>query len=510
MANKQDEFRASALGLHLSKEFELLTLQELRLAQKVLKECLLVNDKKEYMNANVTAFETAVERLEIAEHHLLVLVLIREWYVAQIVSHTVVSPMNLFIIPISSMTMETLGFRLCRIYAACLVWCGYVSEGMHWYYELYWHRRAEIHSDYDFELKRVGKNYGRCIEMMFQHFKQMPRPPLEQGVTLPLNRLDEHADPLFPPGSERDLVVTMTTKKRLDLFTLTMDSLCCVLSDQEWRRIGAWFVVDDGSAEEDLWQMLSMYPFITIITKNGSQISSGHPQSMNLVRSIALDSEKGSDPNWQKSDFFVVRRHSVFQGCNPWHTAKMWKYIFHCEDDHWFVCTNRTRKLNAIHPQFLNSAIRVLESNDAYGQLAFNRNYAEEALDFDFAGGLVVDEQGNVPRHIVHEHYAQESREYLDFCERNKGKPLHAYWPHYTLRPSVMKLSVWKKVGVYDISLPPGPAFEFDYARRFASHNFKTVFFDGMLHLHIGETTRQKKNKSSIDNGKGAKSAYNL
>jgi len=121
---------------------------------------------------------------------------------------------------------------------------------------------------------------------------------------------------------------TITTCKRLKLFKRTMNSFinCCKDIDQ----IGRWICVDDNSSQSDKNSMKKLYPFIEFIWKTPDQ--RGHAKSMNIIR------ETVDTP-----------------------------FVLHMEDDWQFYV-----KQNYIIP-----SIQLLNKESKYGQVIFNRNYAE-------------------------------------------------------------------------------------------------------------------------------------
>jgi hypothetical protein len=134
----------------------------------------------------------------------------------------------------------------------------------------------------------------------------------------------------------------------------------------------------------------------------------------------------------------------------------------------------------------------VLKSEPTCGQALVNRNYAERLHDdtVRIVGGIHRMTRHEV-KYVVHEHFDREKQreEYDTFISRLlPTQASHAYWPHYSLRPGLMRASVWKQLGKYDES---HRHFEMEYAHRYRDAGFKTAFLDGIFSLHIGKLTSE-------------------
>ena len=79
-----------------------------------------------------------------------------------------------------------------------------------------------------------------------------------------------------------NIILTMTSCKRLNLFKQTVNSILHTWNDIQ--LVDKWIVVDDNSSSEDRSEMINTYPFIEYIMKNESE--KGHLQSMNKIYDI--------------------------------------------------------------------------------------------------------------------------------------------------------------------------------------------------------------------------------
>ena len=153
-------------------------------------------------------------------------------------------------------------------------------------------------------------------------------------------------------------------------------------------------------------------------------------------------------------------------------------WLLHLEDD-WHFFARR---------EYIRPALEILELNSEIGQVLFNRNYAETLADRVIPGGFLRRTQGRNTRYLLHQHLDPSSDAHHHF-QTSHGRSNNAYWPHFSLRPGVWRTSVLARVGRFDES---ASHFELDYAKRYFSAGFCTVFFDGIHALHIGRFTSER------------------
>lgn len=244
---------------------------------------------------------------------------------------------------------------------------------------------------------------------------------------------------------------SVTTCKRFDLFEKTINSFinCC----QDILQIDRWLCVDDNSSVEDRAKMKKLYPFFDFIWKTPEQ--KGHPESMNIII------EEVKTP-----------------------------FLLHMEDDWQFF-----EEKNYVKP-----ALEILKENERLGQVCFNRNYAEVLNDRNIPGGVLKFSQQNNYRYLIHEHYKPDSKEYEHFNRRHNNAPSSCYWPHYSLRPSVLRTQIFKDIGKYNENTSH---FEMEYSNRYVEKGYMTAFYDGICSLHIGRLTSERGDQSK-------KNAYEL
>jgi len=194
----------------------------------------------------------------------------------------------------------------------------------------------------------------------------------------------------------------------------------------DYDMIDYWFCVDDNSSEKDRSEMKEKYPFFDFCYNEGN----GHKYSMNII--------------WDKLN-----------------TLKP-KYWIHLEDD--FVFFDKR--------SYVKDAIKGLEYLDVQ-QILFNRCYAETIEDYNISGYIDKGE------YCLHE-YSNVKENYLN----NK------YWPHYSLRPSLILTESILALGNYDSE---NNFFEIDYAKRWFEKGYKSGYFNKITSKHIGKLTKDNK-----------------
>jgi GR25 family glycosyltransferase involved in LPS biosynthesis len=249
-----------------------------------------------------------------------------------------------------------------------------------------------------------------------------------------------------------DVTLTITACRRPALFERTVNSFfrCCT----DLERIGRFVCVDNGSAEVDRARMRELYPFFEFVLTDPE--AERHPDSMNRILELV------ESPHW-----------------------------LHLEDDWQFFWRG----------PYVERALAVLADDEAIAQVAFNRNYGETLADRGIAGGEVRRTSREGARYRVHTHLDPSTpawEEYLDSLPA--GVMTAAYWPHFTLRPSMMRTEAIAEVGRFE---PGAGHFELEFAGRYAEAGLETAFFDEINCLHIGRLT-------SEDAGGPAPSAYEL
>ncbi|MDD4930595.1 MAG: glycosyltransferase family 25 protein [Candidatus Colwellbacteria bacterium] len=243
------------------------------------------------------------------------------------------------------------------------------------------------------------------------------------------------------------ITVTMTMCKRYDLFRKTVSSFinCC----EDIDLIDEWIVVDDNSSSADRNRALIEFPFIKFIWKG--ETDKGHPRSMNIISK-------------------TIRT----------------PYLFHIEDDWIFYRKER----------YLSICLDIIESNPSYGQCLLNRSYGERDKCHDIACPFPMKFSKEKHRYYEHAYFTGSE---MDKFNATGPKKHCAYWPHYSLRVGLTKKEVFDKIGSFNETTGH---FEMEYAHRYVSGGYRTVFMDNIYCYHSGRCT--------FERDSGLKNAYEL
>lgn len=284
---------------------------------------------------------------------------------------------------------------------------------------------------------RIEKNRSYCIEKLKKQYIKYPSSEIE---ILKKTCSDKKA--------LGKITFTMTTCKRKSLFQQTLNSFiqCCTDID----LIKKWIIIDDNSSSEDRLWMQEKYPFIQFHFKSLSE--KGHVKSMNLIIN------KINTPFW-----------------------------FHLEDD-WLFFEKKP---------YLSSCLEIMEEDVNIKQVMINRNYMEtpEERSLKILGGKLQKTTNNSP-YYLHQYIPINSPEYHNFLKKNPNTLSNINWPHYSLRPSLIKIDAIHKIGNYKLN---ANHFELEYALRFQFEKYQTAFLYSIFCIHIGKLSRNW-NKSSVLN----------
>jgi GR25 family glycosyltransferase involved in LPS biosynthesis/GT2 family glycosyltransferase len=279
------------------------------------------------------------------------------------------------------------------------------------------------------ERERVTRNRELAIDRLADSFLDYPAATVAD-LSAPRHR----------SGGSGLVTLTITTCKRRDLFEHTVNSFlhCC----QDLEMISRWICIDDGSSAADRARMRDLYPFFEFIWKPPED--RGHPTSMNRLVEL-VDS-----PYW-----------------------------LHLEDDWQFVVPGR----------YVTNGLAILDDDPNIGQVLFNANYGETLDDRGRPGGFVQATELGL-RYRVHQHLDPTGDEYQRFFDAlPPGSVANVYWPHFSLRPSLLRTAAVRKLGRFD-----GRAdhFELEFASRYSDAGFVSAFFDSIHCLHLGPLTSDR------------------
>jgi GR25 family glycosyltransferase involved in LPS biosynthesis len=190
--------------------------------------------------------------------------------------------------------------------------------------------------------------------------------------------------------------------------------------------------------------MKANYPFFKFIWKTSNE--KGHAQSMNKIL------EQVQTP-----------------------------YLFHMEDDwKYFSVSN-----------YIGKCLEVLESDKGLGQCLINKNYAETTDDINVIGGIFKTTKFGL------RYYEHDFIEDTNLFRQKYGAGVSSgYWPHYSLRPGLNRISTLRRVGTYN---PEVAHFEMDFSYRYAEKGYKTAFLEAISCIHIGRLTKDRHDTSKAN-----------
>jgi len=304
-----------------------------------------------------------------------------------------------------------------------------------------------------FYLNRYRESFDVCVQLLDN--RRVPDSDRERILRngtfcIPFIQDETVAYPAFtvqklqkraPSAIARETVtLTITSCKRLELFEKTVNSFlnCC----EDLDRIGRWICIDDGSNAADRKRMTKLYPFFEFVWKAPGD--KGHAASMNMI----LDLVK-----------------------TPW--------LLHLEDDWHFI----------VRGSYVTRSIAILRDDPQLGQVLFNRNYAENGDGWNIVGGPVRFTKQESIRYRLHEHLRPGTADYTQHLHSlPSGSLTTAYWPHYSLRPSVISMAALKAIGKYNST---AEHFELEFAERYRDRGLLSAFFDSINCLHLGKLTSE-------------------
>ena len=240
------------------------------------------------------------------------------------------------------------------------------------------------------------------------------------------------------------VVLTMTSCKRFDLLSRTINSMLVNITDLK-QFVREWIIVDDNSSQSDRDMMKRLYPFITFVFKTPEQ--KGHPQSMNMIRDMLLSSNA--------------------------------PYNLHIEDDWEFWYPDA----------FIGKCIHVLNEDKQYGQTLFNFEYTEDERTAQQIWNRDMNYlkfEGASLRYFVHEFFEGER---LKIEQNHLGGGSSMYWPHFSFRPGITRNEVYKRLGAYHLT---HQHFEMEYAQRYVQAGYKTAMLDCCYSTHTGRRTYER------------------
>ena len=259
-------------------------------------------------------------------------------------------------------------------------------------------------SELDSLLEKYTEHHANLTKIWHIFYDYLTCQHTNPIFSIPINIISELTEEIKNNIHAKNVIITMTTCKRMDLTYRTINSLLHCITDLK-THVGKFLIVDDNSDEDDLKQLVKVYPFLTIINKDSSE--KGHPKSMNII----------------------LKNLTGF------------KYQFHIEDDWEFFYKK----------EYITECISILERNPLYGQCLINRDYGEDQITINNIGGSLskefLKEDGTLCKYYEHQYFTgNQLKHEMSKC----GVSNNLYWPHFSFRVGVTKVSIYDKIKTFN------------------------------------------------------------
>jgi glycosyltransferase involved in cell wall biosynthesis len=259
-----------------------------------------------------------------------------------------------------------------------------------------------------------------------------------ERVRFPAAIVDDLASATAPSAAEPQVTLTMTTGRRRWLFEQAMNSFLHCCTDRE--LVDRWIVLDDGSSDDDLEAMRTRYPFVEVVS--ASPAGRGDAARMNQLVELV------DTPYW-----------------------------LHLDDGWLFLLPDR----------YVSSALDVFAIESAVSQVLFNRNYADTLDDAGILGGE-PRRTFDGTRYRMHKFSPPGSPEYEAMVSHlPPGGRSNLHWPHFAIRPSVIRTATMKSLDPFDDG---DPSFEATFSRLYSAAGHRSAFLDRINAVHLGPVER--------------------
>lgn len=262
------------------------------------------------------------------------------------------------------------------------------------------------------------------------------------------------------------IILTMTTCKRFDLFSKTVSSMLRFWTDL--HLIDAFYVIDDGSSEDERQMMKTMFPFFNYVYK--SQEKKGHIESMIMIWDLLNELRPTYWIHLEDDFLFFKKENYVTRSMN--YLQKHNISFAHSEANN--IVKENVGQILA-NPKYKSTEGNDVSVGSTISQILFNPTSNEVFEDYIQHTGKKIDEG------LLLHTYSNEKREYIN-CD---------YWPNYSFRPSMTLVDTILKIGSFE-QVKGKPHFEMRYAELYTKAGYKTAYFEEMTSLHIGKLTNEK------------------
>ena len=251
-----------------------------------------------------------------------------------------------------------------------------------------------------------------------------------------------------------NVALAITIGETFETFEKTINSFinCC----SDLNKIDYWFSTDELTSMNDQPKIKKTYPFLNLLNH----------KSRNKTISCTN----------------AIRNEAISKGAN---------FLIYIESGNFFV-----QKKN-----YVSESLKIFSEDNNYGQVLFNRNYQDDHKEKKYGGTIKYTNDGL--RYVLHEYdpvnstNSQQSTVNSGLtCSSDTKSTTLKHWPHFSIKPSVIRVSALEKIGLFTNS----PDYEKEFALDYVANGFKTVFFDTFSHQgkNIKKIVTQNENELSV------------
>jgi GR25 family glycosyltransferase involved in LPS biosynthesis len=146
-----------------------------------------------------------------------------------------------------------------------------------------------------------------------------------------------------------------------------------------------------------------------------------------------------------------------------------------------------------IKKKYITECLEVLGQSKNIGQCLINKNYAENGKVLIKGGEFKTTKTGL--RYYIHEYASNKHAEEKWIAKHGYGSHCN-YWPHYSLRASLLKTKIFENIGEYNEKVSH---FEKDYSHRYIKRGYVSAFLEGINSVHTGRLTNEIHDKEKLN-----------
>jgi hypothetical protein len=271
----------------------------------------------------------------------------------------------------------------------------------------------------DGERERVAANRDSCVAHVSEARSSYPARIVEE--------LTARSGGSAPASA--DVTVTIVARGDLGALARTLNSLLQCVEDLE--RVARWVCLTGPIDPAEARALIASYPFLELVRDEASSTAIA-PSLNRLLVLVHTPFWLHLEPGWE---LFARGRH-------------------------------------------LDRAERILVSDPAIAQVAFNRSYAVALEERTLAGGEV--RTADDLRFRLHEYVVPQGPAWEQvLADLGPGARTNRHWPHFTVQPSLMDVELLRAVGPF---VATGDS-EHEFGERYTALGLRTAFFDEVTSL---------------------------